>query len=219
MRPTGRPFDQPRTSANPLSARLIAISGVTGINDPHGGETWHLRQLWQFAKNRGYSVKLEDDRLWLTPSEQGSAASGRSFPDTRAGIQAARAWLNAPTEVVKLHDTAVNSAVNSAGHATGDSVPVRVASGVGRVFGWIIGFAVASTVVGGVVSWWIDNHYSSDWDSAFLSSCESKGGAAANYCGCALEQVHERYSPKEAQQVLVSGSSALSSIANYCIGQ
>src|SRR5258706_16253821 len=82
-----------------ISARLIAMSGVIDINDPQGGETWHLRQLWQFAKNRGYSVKLEDDRLWLTPSGQGNAGAGRSFPDTRAGMQAARAWL---TEPVKL---------------------------------------------------------------------------------------------------------------------
>jgi hypothetical protein len=65
------------------------MSGVDGVSDRDSGETWHLRQLWQFAKNRGYSVELEDDRIWVTPSDHGSAAPGRSFPATRAGMQAA----------------------------------------------------------------------------------------------------------------------------------
>jgi hypothetical protein len=40
-----------------VSVRLIAMSGVDGVNDRDNGETWHLRQLWQYAKNKGYNVK------------------------------------------------------------------------------------------------------------------------------------------------------------------
>jgi hypothetical protein len=62
-------------------------------------DTWDLRQLWQFAKNRGYSIKLEDERIGLMPSGESDAVSGRSFPDTHAGVQAARAWLNQPAKL------------------------------------------------------------------------------------------------------------------------
>jgi hypothetical protein len=87
------------------------------------------------------------------------------------------------------------------------------------VVGYIIGFVVVGGIITGVVSWWNDNHYSSAFDNAFLTNCETQPGATASYCGCALDQVHERYSPQEAQQVLVSGSSAVTSIASYCVGQ
>jgi len=184
--------------------------GVNGINDPHGGETWHLRQLWQFAKNRGYSIKLEDDRIWLTPSGQGSAASGRSFPDTRAGIHAARAWL---TEPVKLG--AVQSEVEQG--TVQQRVVSGAASGAGRVIGWIVGFVVASAVVGGVVSWWNDNHWSSSSESNFLTSCEAQGTGVA-YCECALRQVEQQYGPKESDS-LVGNSAVTNQIASYCTSQ
>jgi hypothetical protein len=193
------------------------MSGVDGESDRDAGETWHLRQLWQFAKNWGYRIKLERDRKWLTPSEHGSTASGRSFPDTRAGMQAARKWLN--------ESVAQDSVQSAAGQATVGQTAVqeRVARGAGRgagaALGYIIGFVVASGIIGGVVSWWDDTHYSSDYDNAFLSNCEAQPGATASYCGCALEQVHERYSPKEAAQVVVPGSSAVTSIASSCAGQ
>ncbi len=188
------------------------MSGVHDINDPHGGETWHLRQLWQFAKNRGYSAKLEDNRLWLIPSGQGSAASGRSFPDTRAGIQAARAWL---TEPVKLG--AAQSEVEQG------TVSQRVAGGAARgaagVFGYIIGFVVVGGIITGVVSWWNDNHWSSVAENNFLSSCEAQVGATASYCGCALGQVEQRYGPKQGGEVLTSDPAVVNQIASYCVGQ
>ena len=191
------------------------MSGVDGINDRVGNETWHLRQLWQFAKNRGYSVKLEDDRIWLTPSGQGSAASGRSFPDTRAGIQAARAWLTEPVKPVKLD--ALQSEVERG--TVSRRVVDGAASGAGRVIGWIVGFVVASAVVGGVVSWWNDNHWSSAGENAFLSSCEAQPGASVSYCGCALGQVEQHYGPKQAGEILTSNPSVVNAIAGYCVGQ
>jgi hypothetical protein len=193
------------------------MSDVDGVTDRDRGETWHLRQLWQFAKNRGYSIKLEDDRIWLTPGDHGSTASGRSFPDTRAGMQAARKWLNKAGAPDSVQSAVGQSTVGQ------PTLQERVARGVGRgagaVLGYIIGFVVASGIIGGVVSWWNDTHYSSEYDNAFLSNCEAQPGATASYCGCAPEQVHERYSPKEAAQVIVPGSSAVTSIASSCAGQ
>ena len=87
------------------------MKDVDGVSDRHSGDTWHLRQLWQFAKNRGYSVKLEGDRIWLTPTGQGGASEGRSFADTRSGMQAARAWLSQPVELVTAQPVAEGAAV------------------------------------------------------------------------------------------------------------
>jgi hypothetical protein len=103
--------------------------------------------------------------------------------------------------------------------AKSEKVQQRVDGTIGQAVGWVIWLVVVFAILGGAIVWWDDNHYSSEFDNAFLSNCEAQPGASASYCGCALEQVHERYRPKEAQQVLVSGSSAITSIASYCVGQ
>ena len=94
-----------------------------------------------------------------------------------------------------------------------------LAGGAGRVIGWVIGFGVASALVGGVVSWWNDNHWSSAGESAFLSSCEAQPGASVSYCGCALGQVEQHYGPKQAGEILTSNPSVVNTIAGYCVGQ
>jgi hypothetical protein len=169
-------------------------------------DTGHLRQLWQFAKNRGYSVKLEDERIWFIPSGESNPVFWRSFPDTHAGIQAARAWLSEPVKLGKAKPEAEPGRVQQ-----------RVAGGIGQAVGWVIGFVIASAAVGGVVSWWNNNHWSSSSESNFLTSCEAQGPGIA-YCECALHQVEQQYGPKEADSL--SGNSAVvNQIASYCTGR
>jgi hypothetical protein len=100
------------------------------------------------------------------------------------------------------------------------SVQETAVNGAAKVFGWVVGFVIAAAVVGGIRSWWSDNHYSSDYDNAFLSSCEAQAGANASYCGCALKRVHEDYTPKEAS-ALMDGSHSIEvqAIASYCLAQ
>jgi hypothetical protein len=169
-------------------------------------DTWGLRQLWQFAKNRGYSVKLEDERIWFIPNGESNPVFWRSFPDTHAGVQAARAWLNQPAKLDSVQP-----------EAKSEKVQERVAGGVGQAIGWVIGFVIASAIVGGVVSWWNDNHWSSGSETNFLTSCEAQGAGVA-YCECALHQVEQQYGPKESDS-LAGNSAVANQIASYCVGR
>src|SRR5579862_8204996 len=94
----------------------------------------------------------------------------------------------------------------------------HVAEGTARIVGWVVGFVVVSATIGGIRTWWANTHYSSDFDSSFLSNCEAQGAGSA-YCGCALAQVHDRYTPQQASQVLYSGSPVVTEIAGYCANQ
>jgi hypothetical protein len=87
-------------------------------NQQHQGDLddWHLRQLLQHAKRRGFNHYLDDNliRLYLKDS-QGVITIARAFPRTREGARAALTWTNLnrtdiPTETLhKPTEAAINT--------------------------------------------------------------------------------------------------------------
>lgn len=56
-----------------------------------------LYDLWRVASSNGYSLRLEGDYIRLVPLKtQGDAGLPRTFRWNKAGIKAARAWLETP---------------------------------------------------------------------------------------------------------------------------
>jgi hypothetical protein len=186
------------------------------MNDQPDQEDWYLHRLWRHAKNRGFNIRIEDDQIRLVLGLQWNAIPARSFPWNSEGIKAAWAWIDDPTTDKHQPPAQATTQPTSIYHSAASGA----ASGVGRVIGWVVGFVVASAIIGGIASWWNNNHYNSTFESNFLASCENNGGSPSA-CSCSYNVLQQQYSYSQAKYFDANpnapdSQSALSAISSQC---
>jgi hypothetical protein len=182
-------------------------------------EDWHLRRLWQHAKNRGFNIRVDNDEIRVTPGLQWNTTPARSFTWNNEGIRAAYAWIDSITGNNKQPAQPELYPQTPAHPATASQHVVNAGA---KAIGYIIGFVVVSLIIGGIADWWNNNHYNSTYQNNFITAYEGKGASAAA-CSCVYNQLTQHYSFSQAKAFDANPNDgdtqvAMQNLASQCQG-